>query len=86
MNLNSLISIDNFSSNTILIYKRNSRFSTQKKAEKAYNEYMNNYSKSAVKLNITMSYKEFFEKYFKPDYKRAVKISTYENRISSSLM
>lgn len=44
---------------------------------------MNNHGKSAVKLNSTMSYKEFFEKYFKPDYKRAVKLSTYENRISS---
>lgn len=60
-----------------------SGFSTQKEAKKAYDEYMNNHSKSAVKLNSTMSYKEFFEKYFKPDYKRAVKPSTYENRMSS---
>lgn len=30
-----------------------------------------------------MSFKEFYETYFKPDYKRSVKSRTYENRVSS---
>nr|WP_240913500.1 site-specific integrase [Vagococcus fluvialis] len=30
-----------------------------------------------------MSYKEFYETYFKPDYKSSVKTRTYENRVSS---
>lgn len=31
-----------------------------------------------------MSYKEFYEIYFEPDYKRSVSLSTFENRISSA--
>ena len=58
-------------------------YSTQKEAKQAYDEYMNNYSNTAVKKNSTMSYKEFYETYFKPDYKRSVRQRTYENRISS---
>ena len=58
-------------------------FSSQKEAKSAYDDYMNNFSKSAIKMNSTMSYEEFFYKYFEPDYKRSVKLSTYENRISS---
>lgn len=30
-----------------------------------------------------MSYKEFYETYFEPDYKRSVKQRTYDNRVSS---
>lgn len=58
-------------------------FSTQKEAKAAYDEYMNNYSKTAVKTNSTMSYKEFYETYFEPDYKRSVGKSTFENRKST---
>lgn len=58
-------------------------FSTQKEAKTAYDEYMNNYSKTAVKTNSTMSYKEFYETYFEPDYKRSVGKSTFENRKST---
>ena len=58
-------------------------FSTQKEAKSAYDEYMNNYSKTAVKTNSTMSYKEFYETYFEPDYKRSVGKSTFENRKST---
>lgn len=58
-------------------------FSTQKEAKSAYDEYMNNYSKTAIKTNSTMSYKEFYETYFEPDYKRSVGKSTFENRKST---
>ncbi|MCI6616418.1 tyrosine-type recombinase/integrase [Ruminococcus sp.] len=58
-------------------------FSTQKEAKEAYDRYMNDFSKSAVKINSTMSYKEFYETYFEPDYKRSVKQRTYDNRVSS---
>lgn len=58
-------------------------YSTQKEAKKAYDEYMSNHSSSSVKKNSTMAFKEFYETYFKPDYKRSVSIRTYENRISS---
>ncbi|WP_373166348.1 tyrosine-type recombinase/integrase [Agathobaculum sp. Marseille-P7918] len=58
-------------------------FSTQKEAKAAYDEYMNNYSKTAVKTNSTMSYREFYETYFEPDYKRSVGKSTFENRKST---
>lgn len=44
---------------------------------------MNNYSKTAIKTNSTMSYKEFYETYFEPDYKRSVGQSTFDNRKSS---
>lgn len=36
-----------------------------------------------VKKNSTMSYKEFYETYFKPDYKQSVKPQTFESRLSS---
>ena len=58
-------------------------FLTQRDAKNAYDEYMNNHSKSAVKVNSTMTYKEFYEVYFLPDYKRSVSQSTYESRVSS---
>lgn len=58
-------------------------FSTQKEAKTAYDEYMNNYSKTAIKTNSTMSYQEFYETYFEPDYKRSVGQSTFDNRKSS---
>jgi len=44
---------------------------------------MNDFSDSAVKKNSTMSYREFYETYFKPDYKQSVKPQTFENRLSS---
>lgn len=58
-------------------------FSTQKEAKTAYDEYMNNYSKTAIKTNSTMSYQEFYETYFEPDYKRSVGQSTFDNRKST---
>ena len=58
-------------------------FLTQKEAKIAYDEYMNNYSKTSVKINSTMSYKEFYYTYFEPDYKRSVSASTFDNRQSS---
>lgn len=59
-------------------------FRSQMDAKKGYEEYINDFSDSAVKKNSTMSYGEFFETYFKPDYKQAVKPQTYESRISSA--
>lgn len=56
---------------------------TQREAKEAYDEYMSNYSKTAVKTNSTMSYQEFYETYFEPDYKRSVGQSTFDNRSSS---
>jgi len=58
-------------------------YSTQKEAKEAFDEYMSNFSKSAVKTNSTMSYQEFYETYFEPDYKRSVSQSTFENRASA---
>ena len=58
-------------------------YSTQKEAKQAYDAYMSNYSKTAVKTNSTMSYQEFYETYFEPDYKRSVGQSTFENRVSA---
>lgn len=58
-------------------------YATQKDAKQAYESYMNDFSSSSIKKNSTMSYKEFYETYFKPDYKRSVKERTYENRVSS---
>lgn len=58
-------------------------YSTQKEAKEAFDDYMNNHSKSAVKINSTMSYQEFYETYFEPDYKRSVGQSTFDNRVSA---
>lgn len=58
-------------------------FSTQKEAKRAYDEYMNNHSSTSLQKNSTMSFQEFYETYFKPDYKRSVSDRTYENRASS---
>lgn len=58
-------------------------YNTQREAKRGYDDYMNDFSDSAIKKNSTMSYKEFYETYFKPDYKRSVKPGTYENRVSS---
>lgn len=58
-------------------------FPSQREAKRAYDEFMNNFSATAIKKNSTMSYKEFYETYFKPDYKRSVKPQTFENRVSS---
>lgn len=58
-------------------------YNSQKEAKRAYDDYMNDFSDTAIKKNSTMSFKEFYETYFKPDYKRSVKSRTYENRVSS---
>ncbi|HGF8364618.1 TPA: tyrosine-type recombinase/integrase [Enterococcus faecium] len=58
-------------------------FPTQKLAKQAYDELMNDYSKSAITRNSTMSYKEFFDTYFEPHYKQRVTQRTYDNRIST---
>lgn len=39
-------------------------FSTQKEAKYAYDEYMNDFSKTAIRQNSTMTYKKFLEEYF----------------------
>ena len=39
-------------------------FSTQKEAKYAYDEYMNDFSKTAIRQNSTMTYKNFLEEYF----------------------
>ena len=44
---------------------------------------MNNFSDSAIKKDSTMSYREFYETYFKLDYKQSVKPQIFENRLSS---
>lgn len=53
-------------------------FATQKDAKIAYSKYMNDFSDSAVKTNSTMSYKEFLDSYFFPDYKKSVELSSYK--------
>ena len=58
-------------------------FSSQKEAKTSYDEYMNDYSKTAVKKNSTMSYQEFYKTYYLPHYKQQVRDSTYENRVVS---
>jgi integrase len=58
-------------------------YNSQREAKRAYDDYMNDFSDTAIKKNSTMSFKEFYETYFKPDYKRSVKSRTYENRVSS---
>ena len=58
-------------------------FKTQIEAKKGYESYINDFSDSAVKKNSTMSYREFYETYFKPDYKQSVKPQTFESRLSS---
>lgn len=49
-------------------------YKNQLEAKKGYEAYMNDFSDSAVKKNSTMSYREFYETYFKPDYKQSVKL------------
>ncbi|MGY5218529.1 site-specific integrase [Enterococcus hirae] len=58
-------------------------FTTQKEAKLAYDEYMNDFSKTAIRQNSTMTYKKFLGEYFLPDYKQRVRKRTYENRLSS---
>lgn len=59
-------------------------FMSQKDAKIAYSKYMNDFSDSAVKMNSTMSYKEFFYSYFLPDYKNSVEKSTFDSWINSA--
>jgi integrase len=56
---------------------------TQRDAKKAYDEHMDSYSKTAVKLNSTMSYGEYYRTYYEPDYKSSVSARTFENRMSA---
>ena len=44
-------------------------YKTQKDAKAAYDAYMADFSKTAVKVNSTMSFGEFFRTYWVPDYK-----------------
>lgn len=62
-----------------------SGFATQREAKMAYIEFMNNYSKTGVKMNSTMSFKEFYETYYEPDYRSSVSQATFDNRQSSML-
>lgn len=68
--------------NRIRYWKRG--FTTQKDARMAYNKYMDNFSDSAIKVNSTMYYKEFYYTYFEPDYRNSVSERTFENRIVST--
>ena len=36
-------------------------YNTQREAKRGYDDYMNDFSDSAIKKNSTMSYKEFYE-------------------------
>lgn len=58
-------------------------FKTQREAKEAFDKYMSNNSKSALTVNSTMLYEEFFNDYFLPEYKRSVSDRTYNNRLSS---
>ena len=55
-------------------------YTTQREAKAAYDEYMAEYSRTAVKKNSTMSFGEFCRSYWIPDYKGRVRESTYEER------
>ena len=55
-------------------------FKTQKDAKAAYDEYMADYSKTAVRVNSTMSFGEFYRTYWEPDYKGRVRESTFDSR------
>lgn len=58
-------------------------YTTQKETKTAFDEYMSNHSKTALITNSTMSYQEFYETYFEPDYKRTVNQRTFDNRMLS---
>lgn len=59
-------------------------YATQREAKAGYDEYMAEYSKTAVKVNSTMSFGEFFRSYWVPDYRGRVRESTYSERMAMS--
>lgn len=73
-----------YDSNGKRIQKWGRGYKTQNEAKLAYEKYINDFSDTSVRINSTMSYKEFYTTYFIPDYKFRVKPQTYDNRISAS--
>lgn len=57
-------------------------YKTQREAKAGYDEYMADCSKTAVKVNSTMSFGEFFRSYWEPDYKGRVRDGTYRERMA----
>lgn len=55
-------------------------YKTQRDAKAAYDAYMADFSKTAVKVNSTMSFGEFFRTYWVPDYKARTRESTFAER------
>lgn len=49
-------------------------YTTQRETKAGYDEHMAKYSKTAVKVNSTMSFGEFFRSYWVPDYRGRVRI------------
>lgn len=56
-------------------------YKTQREAKAGYDEYMAEYSRTAVKVNSTMSFGEFYRSYWLPHYKSRVRDSTYSDRL-----
>lgn len=73
-----------YDSNGKRIQKWGRGYKTQIEAKNGYDQYINEFSNTSIKMNSTMSYKEFYTTYFIPDYKFSVKPQTYENRVSAS--
>lgn len=57
-------------------------YKTQKDAKAAYDAYMADFSKTAVRGNSTMSFGEFYRSYWEPDYRGRVRESTFYARRS----
>lgn len=55
-------------------------YKTQKDAKAAYDDYMSEFSKTAVRGNSTISFGEFYRAYWEPDYKGRVRESTFAAR------
>ena len=56
-------------------------YATQRDAKAAYDDYMADCSKSAVKVNSTMSFGEFYRTYWVPDYRARTRESTFNERM-----
>lgn len=56
-------------------------YKTQKDAKAAYDAYMADFSKTAVKVNSTMSFGEFNRTYFVPEFRARVRESTFRERM-----
>lgn len=52
-------------------------YKTQKDAKAAYDAYMADFSKTAVRGNSTISFAEFYRSYWEPDYKARARESTF---------